>query len=114
SNWLRRLILAMGLACVFICQYALGENPRGTQTVMLMPFENQSSAPGLEWIGEAFPAVISQRMARPQLYIISRDDRVYAFDHSGIPMTVLPSRATIYRVAEQMDADFVVLGSYTF
>ena len=53
-------------------------------------------------------------MASAHLYVISRDDRVYAFDHSGIPLTVRPSRATIYRVAEQMDADYVVLGSYTY
>ncbi len=81
---------------------------------MVMPFENQSSSPGLEWISEAFPEVLSQRMALPRLYVISRDDRSYAFDHSGIPLTVLPSRATIYRVAEQMDADYVVLGSYMY
>ena len=28
-------------------------------------------------------------------------------------LTVHPSRATIYSVAEQMDADYVVLGNYT-
>lgn len=81
---------------------------------MVMPFENQSSAPGLEWIGESFSEVLSQRLALPHLYVISRDDRSYAFDHSGIPLTKVPSRATIYRIAEQMDADYVVLGSYTF
>jgi len=81
---------------------------------MAVPFENQSSAPGLEWIAEAFPEVLSQRMASSHLYVISRDDRTYAFDHSGIPQTVVPSRATIYRIAEQMGADYVVMGSYTF
>jgi Tfp pilus assembly protein PilF/TolB-like protein len=81
---------------------------------MVMPFENQSSAPGLEWVSEAFPEVISQRMASSRLYPVSRDDRVYAFDHTGIPGTVRPSRATIYRIAEQMDADYVILGSYNF
>jgi len=86
----------------------------GTQTLMVVPFENQSSAPGLEWIGEAFPEVLSQRMASSQLYAIGREDRTYAFDHSGIPQTVVPSRATIYRIAEQMGADYVVMGSYTF
>ncbi len=86
----------------------------GTQTLMVMPFQNQSSSPGLEWISEAFPEVLSQRMASPRIYVISRDDRSYAFDHSGIPSTVLPSRATIYHVAEQMDVDYVVLGSYTY
>jgi Tfp pilus assembly protein PilF/TolB-like protein len=86
----------------------------GAQTVLVMPFENQSSAPGLEWIGEAFSEVLAQRLASPQIYVISRSERTYAFDHSGIPQTVLPSRASIYRIAEQMDADYVVLGSYTY
>lgn len=81
---------------------------------MVMPFENQSSSPGLEWISEAFPEVLSARMVSARLYVISRDDRSHAFDQSGIPLTVLPSRATIYRVAEQMDTDYVVLGSYTY
>jgi Tfp pilus assembly protein PilF/TolB-like protein len=101
-------------AISLLCGPAVGQAHPGTQTVMVMPFENQSSAPNLEWISESFPEVLSQRMASPRLYVISRDDRSYAFDHSGIPLNLLPSRATIYRVAEQMDADYVVLGSYTY
>lgn len=93
---------------------AAGQTLPGTRTLMIMPFENQSSAPGLEWIGESFSEVLSQRMASPRLYVTSRDDRNFAFDHSGVPSSVLPSRATIYRVAEQMDADYVVMGSYNF
>lgn len=79
-----------------------------------MPFENKSSAPGLEWISEAFPEVLSERLGSHSLYVMSRDDRVNAFDRSGIPSTVLPSRATLYRIAEQMVADYLVVGSYTF
>jgi len=81
---------------------------------MVMPFENQSSAPNLDWVSEAFPQVLSQRMASPGLYPISRDDRYYAFDRVGIPTAVHPSRATIYHIAELMDADYVVLGSYGY
>lgn len=81
---------------------------------MVMPFDNQSKMPGLEWISEAFPEILSQRMASAKLYVISREDRRYAFDRTGIPETVRPSRATIYGIAEQMDADYVVLGSYDF
>jgi Tfp pilus assembly protein PilF/TolB-like protein len=79
-----------------------------------MPFENHSKAPGLEWISEAFPEVLSQRMASQQIYVISREDRIYAFDHAGIPGAAHPSRATTYSVAEQMDADYVVFGDYDF
>ncbi len=53
-------------------------------------------------------------MESARLHVISRDDRSYAFDHAGIPLTVRPSRATVYRIAEQMDADYVVLGNYSF
>ena len=107
-----RFLLSLGALCV-LCAAAAGQGMPGTQTIMVMPFESQSTAASLEWVGEAFPEVISQRMASSRLRPVSRDDRVYAFDHSGIPGTVHPSRATIYRVAEQMDADYVVLGSYS-
>src|SRR5271165_7568257 len=106
--------LLLQAAVSLICNLAVGQSLPGTQTIMVMPFENQSSAAGLEWIGEAFPEVLSQRMTSPKLHPVSRDDRSYAFDHTGIPGTVHPSRATIYRIAEQMDTDYVVLGSYTF
>lgn len=88
--------------------------PPTTQTVLVLPFENTSKAPGIEWITEAFPEVLGQRLSTPGLYVISRDDRNYAFDRMGIPVTVRPSRATLYRIAEQMDADFVILGDYNF
>ena len=83
-------------------------------TVLILPFENASNAPGLQWISEAFPEVIGQRLASPSLYVISRDDRNYAFDRLSIPTNVHPSRATMYRIAEQMDADYMVMGEYTF
>ena len=86
----------------------------GVQTVLVLPFENRSKAPGLDWIGEAFPEVLGQRLTAAHLNLISRDDRNYAFDRLGIPTTLHPSRATLFRIAEQMDADFVVFGSYNY
>jgi tetratricopeptide (TPR) repeat protein len=76
--------------------------------------ENRSQAPGLDWIGEAFPEVLSQRLGSPNLFAVSRESRDYAFDRLGIPSTTRLSRATLYRIAEQMDVDEVVVGSYTY
>lgn len=84
------------------------------QTLLVLPFENQSKAPGLEWIGESFPEVLAQRMASPSLYAISREDRDYAFDRAGVPANLHLSRATLYHIAEDMDVDFVVLGRFNF
>ncbi len=99
--------------CFLVCPVVLAQAP-GIHTLLVMPFENHSKAPGIEWIGESFPEVLSQRMASQQIYTISREDRVYAFDHAGIPGAAHPSRATTYSVAEQMDADYVVFGDYDF
>ena len=84
------------------------------QTIVVLPFENASNAPGLEWISESFPEVLGQRLASAALYVVSREDRAYAFDRAGIPVNAHLSRATLYRIAEQMDVDYVVLGEYNF
>lgn len=107
-------VVILVTACAGLCAGVQAQALPGTRTLIVMPFENQSKASGLEWISEAFPEVLGQRMSSGHVYVISRDDRNYAFDHAGIPLTVRPSRASIYRVAEQMDADYVVLGSYDF
>ncbi|HZQ92128.1 MAG TPA: tetratricopeptide repeat protein [Terriglobales bacterium] len=84
------------------------------QTIVVMPFENQSHAPGLEWISEAFPEVIGQRLRSPSLFVMGREERLYAFDRLGVPAGLRLSRATMYRIAEEMDADYAVLGSFNY
>jgi len=84
------------------------------RTVIVIPFENASPTPGLEWLGESFPEVFHQQLNSPILYIASRDERLRAYDRQGVPAGVHPSRATLYRIAEQMDVDYAVLGSYRY
>ena len=84
------------------------------QTLVVMPFENRSNAPGLDWISESFPEVLGQRLGSDDLYVLGREYRLHAYDRAGIPAAIHPSRATLYRIAEQMDVDYAVLGSYSF
>jgi tetratricopeptide (TPR) repeat protein len=91
---------------------AVAQTAPTVDTVLVMPFDNRSKVAGADWISEACAEVLSQRMSSPHVYVVSRDDRLFAFDHAGVPTAARPSRATIFRVAEQMGADFVVLGSY--
>ena len=83
-------------------------------TLLVIPFENTSPTPGLEWIGEAFPESFHQQLNSPLLYVSSREERLRAYDRLGIPAVLYPSRATLYRIAEQMDVDYMVLGSYNY
>lgn len=87
---------------------------RSNQMMLIFPFENVSSAPGIDWIGESFPEVIDNRLNSTPLFLIGRDDRLYAFDRLGIPAGAKPSRATIYEIAQQIDADYVVIGRFNF
>lgn len=85
---------------------------RSSQLLLIIPFENTSNATGMDWISEAFPEVLSVRLNSNSLFVMSRDDRLSAFDRLGIPASAKPSRATIYQVAQQLDADYVLMGDY--
>ncbi len=82
--------------------------------MVVIPFENASPTPGLEWLGESFPEAFHAQLNSPILYVASRDERLRAYDRQGVPAGVHASRATLYRLAEQMDVDYVVLGSYKY
>jgi len=82
--------------------------------VLVVPFENQSKAPGIEWIGDSFPELLQERLNSATLFVLPREDRIRAYDRLGIPVELHPSRATLYRIAEQLDVDYVVLGLYHF
>jgi Tfp pilus assembly protein PilF/TolB-like protein len=84
------------------------------RTVVIIPFENLSAAPSLEWLGESFPETFHEQLNSPILYVASRGERLRAYDRQGIPAGVHPARATLYRLAEQMDVDYAVFGSYRY
>ena len=84
------------------------------RTMVVIPFENDSPTPGLEWLGESFPETFHEQINSPVLYVTSRDERLRAYDRQGVPAGVHASRATLYRLAEQMDVDYAVLGSYKY
>jgi tetratricopeptide (TPR) repeat protein len=83
-------------------------------TMVVIPFDNASPTPGLEWLGESFPETFHEQLNSPVLYVASRDERLRACDRQGVPAGVHPSRATLYRLAEQMDVDYALLGSYRY
>ena len=84
------------------------------KTLVVIPFENSSPTPGLEWIGESFPETFHEQLNSPVLYVTSRDERLRAYDRQGVPAGVHASRATLYRLTEQMDVDYAVLGTYRY
>ena len=107
--YLRPLVLLLVAGCA-----ALAHAAKAGQTLVILPFENQSRTPNLEWIGDSFPETVGQKMVSKSLYVVGRQERLAAFDRLGIPTSLRPSRATSYRLAREMDADYVVFGRYYY
>lgn len=85
---------------------------RVSQLLLIIPFENTSNSQGTDWISESFPEVLSTQLGPNGFFIMSRDDRLNAFDRLGIPPGAKPSRATLYQVGQQLDVDYLVMGDY--
>ena len=80
--------------------------------VLVLPFDNRSGNPSLNWIGDSFPDTLNQRLITVGFQPVTRDDRQYALDHLGLPPDFRPTRATTIRIAQNLDADYVVVGSF--
>lgn len=81
--------------------------------IWVLPFENKSTQPGLDWIGTSFPDILNQRLSSAGFLTIRREDQRYAMQHLGLPADFHPTQATAYRIAQTLDADYVVFGNYT-
>ncbi len=85
----------------------------GGRVLLVLPFDNRTGQPSLEWIREAAAEILSMRFASAGFQPTSRADRVYALDHLGLPQGFQPSRASALKLAQTLDADSIVVGSYT-
>jgi tetratricopeptide (TPR) repeat protein len=80
--------------------------------VLALPFDNRSGQPSLDWIREAAAEVLSRSFRAAGFAPMSRTDRLYALDHLGLPAGFQPSRASELKLAQTIDADAVVVGSF--
>jgi tetratricopeptide (TPR) repeat protein len=108
--------LVLALAAIFACgpvAFAQTAEIGGGRVVLVLPFDNHSGDASLNWIGNSFPDTLNKRLTSAGFLTISHDDRQFAYDHLGLPEDFRPTRATTIRIAEQLDANFVVIGSYS-
>ena len=112
---LRPLLLALPLLCsIFPAakSQSLDSSTPG-RLILVLPFENRSGDASLNWIGDSFPDTLNQRLNSAGFLTITRDDRQYAFDHLGLPIDFKPTRATTLRIAQTLDADYIIVGNYS-
>ena len=107
------LVLALSFTICAGAQTDVQTGPAsGGRILLVLPFDNGTGQPSLEWIREASAEIVSSRLASAGFAPMSRADRIYALDHLGLPQGFHPSRASSIMLAETLDADSIIVGSY--
>jgi tetratricopeptide (TPR) repeat protein len=114
----RTLFLALILSSFIIRPSSLAAQAAAdaappSRILLVLPFDNGSSQPSLEWIREAAPEILTSRLASAGFSPLSRADRRYALDHLGFPQTFHPSRATSIKLAQTLDAESIIIGEFS-
>ncbi len=83
-----------------------------SDTLLVLPFENDSRIPNLDWLGEGISEITAEHLQDHELYVLSRLERLTALEKIGLPDSARFSHATIVKIATEADADEVVFGKF--
>src|SRR5437870_1947286 len=113
---LRKFLISLASASLILISTAHSKSafaqPSSAETVVILPFENLSDHPEYNWIGESFADSLSALLNKPGLIVVSADERAVAYQRLRLPLTVLPSRATAIKIARELKASMIVIGTY--
>ncbi len=79
---------------------------------LVSPFENAGATPRLDWIGAGLEELTIQKLSAASQQVYSHQGRMDEMDRAGLPPNAKLSRATMLRIAQDLDADYVVFGNF--
>jgi tetratricopeptide (TPR) repeat protein len=82
-------------------------------TVIVLPLENLSRLPAINWLSEGVALSLSDQIRSSNVAVIDREQRTALIESLDLPPNAPLSRASMIRVAQQADADRLVMGSYS-
>src|SRR5438270_2124301 len=111
---------ALLAVCAVLCPASLrAQSPAHTNAAaqsgiyLVFPFENAGAAPRLDWLGEGLEELTIQSLSSGGQQVYSHAGRTGELERNGLPFSAKLSRASMLRVAQDLDADFVIFGSFT-
>jgi tetratricopeptide (TPR) repeat protein len=118
---LLRIVSAMALSLLAMGQAQAGAAAQPTTapsadpgaTVLVLPLENFSRDARFDWLGEGLAELTVERLTDEGRAVFSREEFHTTIERMGLPPSSRFTRATMLRIAEQLDADYVIFGSYT-
>jgi len=119
DRFIRRVLL---VSCALLCTAAslnAQQVPARTNgsaqsgVYLVFPFSNAGASPRLDWLGAGLEELTIQALSAGGQQVYSRAGRITEMERNGLPFSAKLSRASMLRVAQDLDADFVVFGSFT-
>jgi tetratricopeptide (TPR) repeat protein len=80
---------------------------------LVIPFFNNSGGNNLDWVGESISETIRESLASEGVLTLDRDAREEAFRRLSVKPYAVLTTATVMRLAESLDADQVIFGSFS-
>jgi tetratricopeptide (TPR) repeat protein/TolB-like protein len=123
-QWLRKRLLVFFAGLSFCAASASSQQapsssassvnrPPQEGIFLVFPFENVAATPRLDWIGEGLEELTIQRLSAAGQQVYSHAGRLNEMDLYGLPSSAKLSRATMLHIAQELDADYVLFGSFT-
>jgi tetratricopeptide (TPR) repeat protein/TolB-like protein len=79
---------------------------------LVFPFENSGASPRFDWLGEGLEELTIQYLSDGGEQVYSHAGRARELERYGLPNSAKLSRATMLRIAQDLDADFVIFGTF--
>ena len=79
---------------------------------VVLSFEGAGAPAKLDWLGEGLEELTIERLTAAGEQVYSHAGRAAELERYGLPTGSTFSRATMLRVAEDLDADYVIYGKY--
>jgi tetratricopeptide (TPR) repeat protein len=96
-------------AALYLCLCA---GPSFADTFLVLPFFNNGKSNNLDWIGESISEAIRESLASEGVLTLDRDAREEGFRRLSMRPYSPLTKASVIRLAESLDADQVIFGSY--
>ncbi len=105
-----RKIICIG---IILATAVISAAQQGTDTVIVIPFENATKRAEFNWVGESIADSLTDLLKVPKLGVVSNQQRKLLQQRLKIPAAVLPSLATSLKMAREAKASLLVAGNYT-
>jgi tetratricopeptide (TPR) repeat protein len=107
------LAIAAGSSSIAAAQApANSSSTARAETVVVFPFENAGHEAGKDWLGEGLAELTADRLQGRGPMVFSREERLAALEKLGLPAYSRFTRATMLKIAAEIDADYVVFGDF--